>query len=104
MPTPQAPMPSASKDCAPQDALGIQFSMAFQPIVNASSGQIFAHEALVRGDGEQSSAQIMAKVSAENRYVFDQACRVKSIQLAAQFGMRTFLSMNFFPNAFYEPD
>lgn len=104
MVTPQLPTPSAVKDCSPEDGLGIHFSMAFQPIVNASSGQVFAYEALVRGASEHSSAQVLANVSAENRYVFDQACRVKSIQLAAEFGMRTFLSMNFFPNAFYEPD
>ncbi len=41
-----------------------------------------------------------------NRYAFDQQCRVKAIELAASLGLASdgaFLSINFMPNAVYEP-
>lgn len=82
------------------------FSMAFQPIVDLSTGQVFAHEALVRGAGGEGAGSVLSTVSDHNRYVFDQQCRVKAIELAtglglAQTGAR--LSINFMPNAVYEP-
>ena len=34
---------------------------------------------------------------------FDQACRIKAINLASRIGLRTQLNINFLPNAVYEP-
>ncbi|UPT63525.1 MAG: EAL domain-containing protein [Hyphomonadaceae bacterium JAD_PAG50586_4] len=54
----------------------------------------------------QSAGAILAEVSAENRYAFDQNCRVKAIELAADLKLAAegaFLSINFLPNAVYEP-
>ena len=39
----------------------------------------------------------------ENLYAFDQACRVKAIELAASLGIDRNLNINFLPNAVYEP-
>lgn len=80
--------------------------MAFHPIVDVQSKRAFAYEALVRGEGGQSAGAILAEVSAENRYAFDQNCRVKAIELAADLKLAAedaFLSINFLPNAVYEP-
>lgn len=85
---------------------GFAFSMAFQPIMDMNTGQPFAYEALVRGLEEQSAASVLAEVTPENRYAFDQSCRVKAIQVAAQAGLLDTpakLSINFLPNAVYEP-
>lgn len=82
------------------------FSMAFQPIVNVTTGNVFAYEALVRGERGQSAASILAQVTKANRYAFDQSCRVKAISLAAQLGLRDTgaqLSINFMPGAVYSP-
>lgn len=82
------------------------FSMAFQPIVDVSTGQVFAHEALVRGAGGEGAGSVLSTVSEHNRYVFDQQCRVKAIELATSLGLAqsgTHLSINFMPNAVYEP-
>jgi EAL domain-containing protein (putative c-di-GMP-specific phosphodiesterase class I) len=49
--------------------------MAFQPIIHVPSGRPFAYEALVRGMNGDSAAEILAKVSPDNLYRFDQACR-----------------------------
>jgi EAL domain-containing protein (putative c-di-GMP-specific phosphodiesterase class I) len=79
------------------------FTMAFQPIVDIENGEIFAYESLVRPSGGGSAADVLSQINEQNRYSFDQACRVKSIELAAQLGMTTILSINFLPNAVYQP-
>lgn len=52
----------------------------------------------------ESAGTILARVNEDNRYRFDQACRVKAVQLAARLGINTFLSINFMPNAIYRPE
>jgi EAL domain-containing protein (putative c-di-GMP-specific phosphodiesterase class I) len=82
--------------------------MAFQPVVDIVEHRIDAHEALVRGPDGEGAAAVLAKVNAQNLYAFDQACRVKAIELAARLGMARpgmdcQLNINFLPNAVYEP-
>jgi len=76
--------------CGHPSGLGFDFSMAFQPIVDLRTKTIFAHEVLVRGMANEPASSILAQINDENRYRFDQACRVKAIQLAAQLGMTTY--------------
>lgn len=81
-------------------------TMAFQPIVDVASGRVFAHEALVRGADGASAYEILSQVSETNRYAFDQACRVKAIEMASDLGIASqdaYLSINFLPGAVYEP-
>ncbi|WP_116089940.1 EAL domain-containing protein [Sphingomonas crusticola] len=80
--------------------------MAFQPIVDMQSGRPFAYEALVRGPNGEGAATILSRVTPENRYAFDQACRVKAIETAMAAGIIATgarLSINFLPNAVYSP-
>ena len=79
------------------------FTMAFQPIIDLQEQRIDAYEALVRGQDGSGAGSVLAKVNAENVYAFDQACRVKAIELAAHLGMDRQLNINFLPNAVYEP-
>jgi len=79
------------------------FSMAFQPIVDLQEHRIDGFEALVRGSEGQGAGEVLAKVTAANLYAFDQACRVRAITLAMQLGLDRRLSINFLPNAVYEP-
>jgi EAL domain-containing protein (putative c-di-GMP-specific phosphodiesterase class I) len=82
----------------------IDFTMAFQPIVDVERKAVWGYEALVRGPGGQSAASVLDEVDDTNRYWFDQACRVKAIELAAKlFSPTARLSINFMPNAVYEP-
>ena len=81
-----------------------EFTMAFQPIVDVVTGETYAYEALVRPLGGGGGAMdVLNQVTDDNRYTFDQACRVKAITLASQLGMQSFLSINFLPNAVYQP-
>lgn len=78
--------------------------MAFQPIVNLQDRSIYAYESLIRGIDGAGASSILSQVTPENRYTFDQACRVKSLQLAAHLRIPAFLSINFLPNAVYKAE
>lgn len=99
-------MSGACEGCQNGAGFDLPFTMAFQPIVDVSSGAVFAHEALVRGLRGEGANTILSAVDASNRYAFDQQCRVKAIELAASLdlaGSDASLSINFLPNAVYEP-
>ena len=89
--------------CRNGSSLDFEFTMAFQPIVDVASRTVFAHEALVRGPNGEGAMSVLAKVDEHNRYAFDQACRVRAIEMASALGMQSALSINFLPNAVYEP-
>lgn len=90
-------------ECLTGADLGFEFSMAFQPIVNIETGKTDAQEALVRGPNGEGAGTIFAHVHDGNRYKFDQCCRVKAIELASRLGIDCNVSINFMPNAVYEP-
>jgi EAL domain-containing protein (putative c-di-GMP-specific phosphodiesterase class I) len=79
------------------------FSMAFQPIIDLQEQRIDAYEALVRSASGGGAAEVLAKVTPETVYAFDQACRVKAIELAAHLNVDRQLNINFLPNAVYQP-
>ncbi|MXP63181.1 EAL domain-containing protein [Roseomonas sp. M0104] len=83
--------------------------MAFQPILRCSAEggtSIYAYEALVRGPNGEGAGSVMSQVTDRNRYLFDQTCRVRAIEMASALGLggtAAALSINFMPNAVYEP-
>ena len=83
--------------------LPFEFTMAFQPIVDLSLAEIVTYEALVRGIQGESAWSVLSQVTEDLRYRFDQACRVKAIEMASALDMPTDLSINFLPNAVYAP-
>jgi len=86
-----------------QSRLAFPFTMAFQPVLDLNEGRIDTHEALVRGPDGEGAASILERVNEENLYAFDQACRVKAIEMAARLGLEGDLNINFLPRAVYEP-
>ena len=96
--------PVGCKECRDKSKLGIDFTMAFQPIVDISNKTIFGYEALVRGPNNEGAASILSQVNDSNRYRFDQAIRVKAIDLAKKLDLQGMLSINFLPNAVYKPE
>lgn len=92
--------------CKDGAGFDLPITMAFQPIADVSTGTVFAYEALVRGQDGAGAGQVLAQISDENRYAFDQVCRTTAIDLAAGLDMTAQganLSINFLPNAVYEP-
>lgn len=88
--------------CRPGEPLPFEFTMAFQPIVDVERHEVFAYEALIRGTQGESAESLLGRVTPDTRYVFDQACRVKAVELAARLGITCFVSINFLPNAVYQ--
>ena len=80
--------------------------MAFQPIYDAEARRVWGYEALVRGMSGEGAYEVLGRVLPEQRYRFDQDCRVKAIELASRLfpaDEELMLSINFMPNAVYEP-
>ncbi|MFC4428012.1 EAL domain-containing protein [Deinococcus navajonensis] len=97
-------LPAGCQACQ-TPAQPLDISMAFQPIVNVRTREVFAYEALVRGPQGQPAGWVFDQLAAhpEGLYHFDQTCRITAIRWAARLGMTTRLSINFLPNAVYEP-
>jgi EAL domain-containing protein (putative c-di-GMP-specific phosphodiesterase class I) len=91
-------------NCADTGKLDFDFTMAFQPIINCKTRSIFGYEALARGLNNESAFSVISQVDDDNRYLFDQLCRVKAIALAAKLKLDTVLSINFLPKAIYKPE
>jgi EAL domain-containing protein (putative c-di-GMP-specific phosphodiesterase class I) len=98
-------MSSKCAACHDEVALPFDFKMAFQPIVDLSCNRVWGYEALVRGTQGEPAFTILDQVTDDNRYRFDQAARVMAIETAGALfkdpDLR--LSINFMPNAVYEP-
>ena len=92
--------------CACQVPLPFEFSMAFQPIWDHQEQRVFAYEALARGTNGEGAGTILSQVTPKIKYAFDQASRVTAIRLASQlsFPEHAYLSINFLPNAIYDPE
>lgn len=78
--------------------------MAFQPIIDFEQKSVFAQEALVRGLNKESAGEILSRLTPENVYKCDQLCRVKAVALASKLKFDSFVSINFMPNAVYNPE
>lgn len=96
--------PVACAACRDGQAFGTSITMAFQPIVEVPTRTVFAHEALVRGSDGASAQDVLGSVSADNQYAFDQACRVRALECAVESRLPALLSINFLPNAVYNPE
>ena len=93
-------------NCADRDGRGfpLPISMAFQPIVDLERLTVFAQEALVRGPGGESARSVLSQLTERNQHSFDQRCRITVIETAARIGVPGRISLNFMPNAVYEPE
>lgn len=85
------------------EKLDFPITMAFQPIVDMRDLSIFGYEALVRGPDGEPAAGVLRRVTPNNRFAFDQRCRTCAVELAGRLGLDTRLSINFMPEAVYDP-
>ena len=95
-------IPKGCKKCTTR--FEVDFTMAFQPIVDVSKREIFGYEALVRDKQTRTAKTILDQVNSDNCHSFDQQCRTKAIFLAKELGLQSMLSINFLPNSVYKPE
>ncbi|MEX6501615.1 EAL domain-containing protein [Pseudomonas zhanjiangensis] len=95
---------SGCSACLTGEKLEFPITMAFQPILDLAKQEVFAHEALVRGATGESAGSLLARVNADNRYAFDQSCRIKAVEWAAKLSVPAMVSINFMPNAVYRAE
>ncbi|MGR6806521.1 EAL domain-containing protein [Sphaerotilus natans] len=81
-----------------------RFSFAFQPIVHASSGQVWSHEALIRGVGGEPAWQVLSGLDESRLHRLDAVGRGKAIDLALQLGLTSRLNLNFLPRSLVEEE
>jgi EAL domain-containing protein (putative c-di-GMP-specific phosphodiesterase class I) len=101
-----SPLIPKCDDCKGGVQKPMEFSMAFQPIVDVSQGRVYAYEALVRGLQGQGASTVLSQVNEANLYAFDQSCRVEAITLASLLGLANegaMLAINFLPGAVSSP-
>lgn len=94
------------KACRDGESFDIPITMAFQPIIDVQTATVFAYEALLRGTDGTGAGAILSQVTDDNKYAFDQRCRVTAIELANKLNLAqegALLSINFLPNAVYDP-
>jgi EAL domain-containing protein (putative c-di-GMP-specific phosphodiesterase class I) len=96
-------MTSHCGKCRDGQGFDVPFTMAFQPVIDLEMRRIYGYEALVRGPKGEPAISILSQVTPDTRYAFDQACRVRAIELAGALGLDRRLNINFMPNAVYEP-
>ncbi len=92
------------RNCIDGAGLDIDFSFAFQPIVDCLKREIFSHEALVRGPANEPANTVLDRLNDQTRYRFDQSCRVRVVRMAAQLQCPVNVNINFYPNAVYKPE
>ncbi|TCV93051.1 EAL domain-containing protein (putative c-di-GMP-specific phosphodiesterase class I) [Biostraticola tofi] len=90
--------------CEQTHVPGLAITMAFQPVYDLLSGEIYAQEALVRGADGSSAQSVLDQVNAEHYPAFDQQCRTQAIQDAARLQLKERLHINFMPGASYHPE
>ncbi|MDT8409950.1 MAG: EAL domain-containing protein [Wenzhouxiangellaceae bacterium] len=82
----------AFSDCT--EVVDTEFSFAFQPIVSMTDLEVSGHEALVRGLCGQTAASIINAIHPENRFFFDQACRMRALEVYARLGIDGAVHLN----------
>lgn len=70
------------KACQDRPPLTLEFSMAFQPIIDVRSREVFAYEALVRGLDGSGAAHILGQVNDDNRCTAAAALKPRLTTLA----------------------
>jgi len=95
--------PIAEPSDTPLDPPGqtgsIDFSYAFQPIVDAVDRRIVSYEALIRGVHGESASQVLSRVLPEDMHRFDASGRAIAIAQASRLGIRCDLNLNFLPES-----
>lgn len=75
------------------------FTIAFQPIIDASRGRIYSQEAMVRGTRGETAQTLLLSISSDVLALADATFRQEAIRIAGMAGLDTLLSVNVMPSA-----
>jgi EAL domain-containing protein (putative c-di-GMP-specific phosphodiesterase class I) len=78
------------------------FTIAFQPIVDVTSGLIYSQEALVRGRNGESPQAIFLSINPDLLPMADAAFRYEALRLASVQGLSSIINLNVMPSALEE--
>ena len=67
-----------------QELVGSDIHFAFQTILDASELDVIGFEALVRGIHGEPAASVISRIRLNQRFGFDQACRIRALEAAAR--------------------
>jgi EAL domain-containing protein (putative c-di-GMP-specific phosphodiesterase class I) len=76
------------------ELVGEDINFAFQTIIDAGEQEVAGFEALVRGIRKEPASLVMSRIPHDQRFAFDQACRIRAIEAAADFGIDGRLHLN----------
>lgn len=82
----------------------IDFTHAFQPIVNVVSESIYSYEALIRGVENQGAGFIFDQIPQQNLNQFIVDSNIKAFKLAAKLHLSCKINVNFSPSSFENSD
>lgn len=77
----------------------VEYSHAFQPIIDIDAGRVVSYEVLLRGKNNEPPGAIFGQIPKERLMNFDQASRERAIKLAANLGLECNLNLNFTPGS-----
>lgn len=77
-----------------QDLVGADIHFAFQTILDAAALDVVAFEALVRGIHGEPAATVISRIRHDQRFAFDQACRIRAIEAASRNQIDADLHLN----------
>jgi len=95
-------MTSSSTPREPSDQTGpIDFSYAFQPIIDTVDRKIVSYEALIRGAHGEPASQVLSRVLPGDMHRFDAIGRATAIAQASLLDIRCDLNLNFLPQSLF---
>lgn len=77
----------------------VEYSHAFQPIINVDSHAIISYEVLLRGKNNESPMSVFEQIPHESLMEFDQTSRERAMALAVNLGLKCSLNLNFTPGS-----
>jgi len=79
----------------------IDFSTAFQPIIDVSQKRVISYEALLRGPNNEPPAFVFSQVPTSEIMEFDQLIRNYALNLAKRLGVKCSINLNFVPESIF---
>ncbi|TVS09698.1 MAG: EAL domain-containing protein [Wenzhouxiangella sp.] len=77
-----------------QELVGSDIHFAFQTIMDSAALDVVAFEALVRGIRGEPAATVISRIDHDQRFAFDQACRIRAIEAASRNELDADLHLN----------